>query len=148
MAIILILLLWTSHTTAPVIVGALVTFPMLYAQFMAAYKDVDTGLFDVSKAFNVSKKDRVFKMYLPLMCPNIFSQAGPAFSLTLKVIVSAEVMANTYKSIGGMLQQSKIYLEIPELFALTLVTIAVGAVAELLFSLLKLTYRKWKRGES
>lgn len=148
MALILILLLWTSRTATPVIVGCLVTFPMVYAQMNAAYAGIDKGLADVAKVYNFTPAQKVFKMYLPLMLPNILSQSGAAYSLTLKIIVSAEVMARTLSSIGGMMQEARNYLEVPELFALTIVTVVAGAVAEALLSLpVKLTDRWTGRGK-
>jgi len=46
--------------------------------------------------------------------------------------VSAEVLANTYKSLGGMMQESRLYLEMPTLFALVVVTFLVGILLETL----------------
>ncbi|MCD8372908.1 MAG: ABC transporter permease subunit [Clostridia bacterium] len=147
MAVIIIILLWTTPRIAPVIVGCLVTFPMVYAQMNAAFTGIDKNLAEVAKVYNFTPSQKVFKMYLPLMLPNVLSQAGAAFSLTLKIIVSAEVMARTYVSIGGMMQEARNYLEIPELFALTIVTIIAGALAEILLSLpVKLT-DKWTKGK-
>ncbi|MCD7729098.1 MAG: ABC transporter permease subunit [Clostridia bacterium] len=147
MALILILLLWTSRTLTPVIVGCLVTFPMVYAQMNAAFGGIDKNLKEVAKVYKFTPSQRVFKMYLPLMLPNILSQSGAAFSLTLKIIVSAEVMSRTLSSIGGMMQEARSYLEIPELFALTIVTVIAGALAEFLLSLpVRLTDR-WTKGK-
>ncbi|MCD8206030.1 MAG: ABC transporter permease subunit [Clostridia bacterium] len=149
MAIILILLLWTSHSAAPVLVGGLVTFPMVYSQMMASYGDVDKKLVDMAKVYGVSRAERIFKIYIPGSLPNILSQTGASFSLTLKVVVSGEIMSNTFRSIGGMMQQARsLYIDIPQLFALTLVTIIVGFVLEFSLSQLRHLCRKWKGGKA
>ena len=83
------------------------------------------------------------KICIPAVLPNILSQTGAVFSLTLKVMVSAEVMARTYVSIGGLMQDAKNFLEIPELFALTLVTVVVGGLLEWALSKLTLLTRRW-----
>ena len=41
-------------------------------------------------------------------------------------------MANTYKSLGGMMQEARLYLEMPTLFALVVVTFLVGILLETL----------------
>ncbi len=146
MAIILIILLWSTPRTAPVIVGGLVTFPMLYAQMSAAFSQTHRELGDVIKVYNIKPVDRIFKIYLPGMLPEVLSQSGAGFSLTLKVIVSAEVMASTYVSLGGMMQLSKSYLEIPELFALTIVTVLAGALFEVALGSLARITDKWNKG--
>ena len=143
MAIILILLLWTSPSAAPVVVSFLVAFPMVYSQFMAAFGGIDVRLAEMAKVYGVPASQRILKIYIPAVLPNILSQTGAVFSLTLKVMVSAEVMARTYVSIGGLMQDAKNFLEIPELFALTLVTVIVGGLLEWVLSKLTLLTRRW-----
>lgn len=146
MAIILILLLWTTPLAAPVIVAFLVTFPLVYAQFSAAFAGVDRKLLEMAKLYGVPRSRRLFKIYVPAVLPNILSQAGAAFSLTLKIMVSAEVMARTYRSIGGLMQDARNYLEIPELFALTVLTVVAGGLLEWALGKLTLLTRKWTCG--
>lgn len=146
MAIILIILLWTNPKTAPIIVGGLVTFPMIYAQMSAAFDRTESELGAVIKVYQIKPTNAIFKIYLPNILADALSQAGAGFSLTLKIIVSAEVMASTYVSIGGMMQQAKSYLEIPELFALTIVTIIAGALFEVAFNQLSRFTKRWNSG--
>ena len=54
----------------------------------------------------------------------------------MKLIVSAEVLANTARSLGGMMQEAKIYMEISQLFALVGVSFLVGLLMEFVLSLL------------
>lgn len=146
MAVILIILLWTSPKTAPVIVGGLVTFPMIYAQMSSAFDRTETELGTVIKVYQIKPHNAIFKIYLPNILADSLTEAGAGFSLTLKIIVSAEVMANTYKSLGGMMQQAKSYLEIPELFALTIITVLVGALFEFAFNRLSRVTKRWNKG--
>lgn len=145
MAIILILLLWTTPLLAPVIVALLVTFPLVYAQFAAAFGGIDTGLVQMAKLYGVPRRERLFKIYIPAVLPNIIAQSGAAFSLTLKIMVSAEVMSRTYMSIGGLMQDARNYLQISQLFALTVITVVAGGVSEWLLGRLNIFTRKWGR---
>lgn len=143
MAIILILLLWTTPLIAPVIVALLVTFPLVYAQFSAAFGGIDTGLVQMAKLYGVPRSERLFKIYIPAVLPNIIAQAGAAFSLTLKIMVSAEVMSRTYMSIGGLMQDARNYLQISRLFALTVITVVASGLFEWLLGRLGIFFRKW-----
>lgn len=146
MAIILIILLWTNPKTAPIIVGGLVTFPMIYAQMSASFNRTEGELGAVIKVYHIKPHNAIFSIYLPNILADALTQAGAGFSLTLKIIVSAEVMANTYKSLGGMMQQAKSYLEIPELFALTIITVILGALFEFAFNRLSRITKRWNKG--
>ena len=130
MAIMLILLIWSTPKDAPVIVAFLALFPMLYTGILAALSTVDKKLEDMCKAYRVPLGKRIFRMYLPMSLPYVLREAAGGVSFGLKLVVSAEILANTYVGLGGMLQLSKIYLETPRMFALTLLVIAVGLVLE------------------
>lgn len=147
MAVLVLILIYTDRTTAPVIVAMLVLFPMSYAQFNVALNGIDEGVVRTAKVFNLTKKQKVFKVYLPLVAPNVLSHLGSNLSFGIKVIVSAEVMALTYTSIGGMIQSANALMDVPRLFALTLVAVILGILVEAVFQLLLTFAFKWTRAE-
>ena len=130
MAIMLVLLLWSTPNRAPVIVAFLALFPMLYTGMSAAISTVDKNLEEMCEIYRVPMKQRVFSMYLPMALPYVLREAASGVSFALKLVVSAEVLASTYVSLGGLLQLSKIYMQTPEMFALALLVIVVGLVLE------------------
>lgn len=130
MAVILMLLLWTTPLLAPVIVSALVLFPAVYAAALAALDEAGEAYGELVRAFRVPLWRRIGKMYLPLAAPSFLKQAGGIFSLGLKVVISGEVLAATYRSLGGMMQEAKMYLEMPRLMALTLLVLLLGFLLE------------------
>lgn len=145
MAVVLMLLLWTTPAVAPVIVSALVLFPAAYAAALAALDEVGEEYGELTRAFRVSAGRKIVKMYLPLAAPPLLKQAGSIFSLGLKVVISGEVMASTYRSLGGMMQEAQTFLSMPRLMALTLITVLLGFALE---GLCRLMYRlivRWRR---
>ena len=90
---------------------------------------------------------KLFKIYLPLVSPNILSQTGPNVSLGIKIRISAEVLANTYKSLGGLMQEARLYVEMPRLAALTLAAVAAGFIFDIALSQLERVTFKWSRKE-
>lgn len=145
LAIILILLIWTTPRIAPVIVTVLVIFPMIYAQMEAAVGGIDGGVKEMLEIYGVRRRERVLKVYLPLISPNILSQTGANVSLGLKIMISAEVLANTAGSLGGLMQTARNFLEMPRLAALTLAAVILGIIVDVAFSQLSRITYKWNR---
>ena len=132
LAVLLILLVWAGAAKAPIIVAFLSLFPMLYAGMSAALSQVDAELVEMSRVYRVPLKKQIFQLYLPSALPYVLREAGAAVSFSLKLVVSAEVVAQTYKSLGGMLQDAKFYAEMPKMFALVTLTFLFGLALELI----------------
>ncbi len=130
MAIILMLLFWTNPRVAPVIVSLLVLMPAFYAATLSAIDEVKERYGGFARAFGVNAGRKIMKMYLPLAGPAVLSQAGAIFSMGLKITISGEVLCNTFQSIGGLMQEAKMFLEMPMLMALTLISILMGFLFE------------------
>ena len=99
----------------------------------------------LSRAYGVTRTRQAFRMYLPLSAPVLLKQAGSIFSLGLKVVISGEVLASTYRSLGGMMQEAQIYLQMPRLMALTLLTVLMGFALEGLCRLAYVLIVRWRR---
>lgn len=132
LALLLIILVWTGAATAPMVVAFLSLFPMLYVGGSAALSGVDKELIEMSRVYGVPLKKRILQLYLPAAAPYVLKEAGAALAFSLKLVVSAEVLANTYKSLGGLMQEARIYQEMPTLFALVLLTFILGLLMECL----------------
>ncbi|MBP5242181.1 MAG: hypothetical protein J6Z36_00640 [Clostridia bacterium] len=63
MAILLMLLIWSTPSFAPVVVAFLALFPLLYTATGAALNSVDKKLVEMSKIYRVPLHKRVFQMY-------------------------------------------------------------------------------------
>ena len=136
LAVLLILLSVLGAAEAPVAVAFLSLFPMLYTGILAALSGIDTHIVAISRIHGADVWTRITRIYLPLSAPYVLREVGAALAFSLKLVVSAEVLANTAKSLGGMMQEAKIYAEIPQLFALVFVTFTVGLLLELSVAIL------------
>lgn len=133
-AVVLILLFWTSSKVAPVIVAMLVVMPTAYTQIVNSFNALDKT---VAEAGRVDGADefQVFRcIELPQTTYALFSTIGSGLSLSLKLMVAAEVVAQTANSIGYMLNTSKAYFEISEMLALVCVSVIFGVAVELIFN--------------
>ena len=132
MAVLLMILLWTNASVAPVVIAWLVLFPMLYSSVLSAISSVDNKLIEMSSVYGVGARRRITQLYLPTVFPIIGRDSGAALSFAMKLVVSAEVMSNTFQSMGGNMQQASLYDQTPTLFALTLFVFLIGYLLECL----------------
>lgn len=133
-AVVLLLVLWTNSQVAPVIVTFLVVFPTLYNNLYAALCGIDKDLNEMCKVFGVEGKKRLKKVVFPQIAPEFISAAGAGLTLNLKLMVAAEVIAQTTHCMGYLLKNTKAYFEYPTMLALVLVTVITGLIIEWAFS--------------
>ena len=79
-----------------------------------------------------------------MVLPSAVKLAGAGLALTLKLMVAAEVLAQTANSLGGLMNLAKTYLETAELLALLLVTVAAGLLFEGAAKLISRRIGRWK----
>jgi len=145
MAVILLVLVWAPAYIAPIVVTFGVVFPNCYGQIKAAVDTIDPNLITMAKVFNLSKKDRFYKIYFKQSLPYLLRCIGIDFSFSFKVMVSGECMAGTSKCIGELITKAKAASKIAELTALIIMAIVIAVLLDLILSqLVRITY-KWNR---
>ncbi len=146
MSIILITVLWFDHQSTPVVIAFLITFPMLYTSVLTAMKNVDYRLIEMANAYKVPFFKKLLKLYVPSVTPDYLMAMKNAVSLSLKVTIAAEVIAQTRVSIGGFMQGDMGNFDIAGLFGWTIVAVFFSYLLELLIALARhLVVRRWKR---
>lgn len=145
MSLILLTIIWLNSDTSPLLVGFFIVFPIMYGSFYTAIISVDDDLIQMSKAYNVSKKDMIFSLFLPNIAPSFFDSVRSTISLNVKIIISAEVLAQTKKSMGVMMQISKAQLDTATLLAWTLIAIILSYVLEFLVYFIKKSVIRWEK---
>lgn len=143
-AVVLLLAFWTDSYVAPVIVTSLVVFPMLVTNVKETLESVTDEQLIMCKAFNVKPRDVMVKVRLPQIAPGLLQAVGAGLSLNLKLMVAAEVLAHTAKSIGYYLNLASIYDKLPVMTALVLSVVIIGLLTEGLFNFLSARVSKWK----
>lgn len=129
-AVILILYAFLSGNAMAIVVGFLIAFPIMYSAFYSAITGVDKDLVEMAKVYKVRPLDIVRGIYVPLVMPCLFDTSKSTLSLTLKVVVAAEILANVQDSLGGKIQVANASFEIAYLLAYTLVAIVFSFVLE------------------
>ena len=130
---IVIALLWLSGRRLSIFISFLMVLPVLYANALQGFRAADRQLLEMAQVFRMPRFRRVRCIFLPALAPYLKSACHVALGLCWKAGVAAEAIAVTEKSVGGMLYDAKVYLEIPDLFSWTVLIVAVSLGFEKLF---------------
>lgn len=143
--IILALILFSSRSLAALI-SFLMVLPIIYTNVLAGIEAADRQLLDMADVFQIPAGRRVRYIYLPQVMPFFRSGSTVALGLCWKSGIAAEVIGIPAGSIGEHLQQAKIYLDMPDLFAWTLVIVLVSlAFEKTVLALLARTAKRLER---
>ncbi len=134
LAIILIALVWFRTEVVPVFVAFLMAFPVIIGNVVQGIGAVDEGLVAMARVYRVGRRKRILGLYLPSVLPFIASGASAALGLSWRVVVAAEVLSQPVLGIGTGLQEAKIRLETPRVFAWTAAALLVSRLTEGAFS--------------
>ncbi len=124
-------LVWVKSIYLSTVISFLMVLPIVYFNIHNGLKNVKKmPYFDMAKVFKVPFLRQVKCLYIPLLMPYFSSTISVGLGLALKSGVAAEVIGLPNNSIGINIYNSKIYLEISDLFAWTIVIILLGALIE------------------
>ena len=140
---ILLVLLWTGRDAVPAVIAALMVLPVVWDSLSQGIRAVDPKLLELGRAYRFSRGKLLTLLYLPSLRPYLLSALTTGAGLAWKSGVAAEVLCLPLPALGTQIYQTKYYLEIPELFAWTGVTVALSLLLE---GLLRLGARHWTRG--
>jgi len=136
-AVILILYAFMDSDAMAIVVGFLIAFPIMYSSFYTAISTVDKDLIDMARLYKVRPLDRVTRIYLPCIADCLFDTSRATLSLTLKVVVAAEIITSIAHSIGGKIHAAAGYEELSYLLAWTMVAIIFSFALEWTVAALK-----------
>lgn len=128
---ILLILLWTGRDHVPGIIAALMVVPVVWENLSQGIRATDPKLLEMAKAYRFSRLKTAVLIYWPSIRPYFGAAVTTAMGLAWKSGVAAEVISLPKLAIGTEIYQSKLYLEIPDLFAWTLVVIAMSLLLEM-----------------
>ena len=145
-AIIPIIIVWTNANTyvTPVVVTMMVVLPTVYVSVYNSIDVVDDNLIETCKLFGLSEREILKKVQIPQILPPMLLTIGTGISLNLKLMVAAEVLSATSRSIGALLNNASQLAEVSQMLAIVVVAVALSLIIEGVFSLLSKKVGKWK----
>ena len=127
---IVLLLLFLGRDLLPVVIVVLMALPVIWGNVCAGIRNTDPLLLRTAKVFGFSRGRTLRRVYLPSVMPYFLSACRTALGLGWKSGIAAEVLTVPALSIGKLLIEAKLYLEVPDLFAWTLAVILCSLVIE------------------
>lgn len=137
MAVILLSTLWLDYSESPILIGFLISFPLMYSAFYSALSSVDGKLLEMANVFLVPRRDKIMLIYVPSVLPPVFDSVQSVVSLTVKVVIAAEVIAQTKASIGIEMLKSNIVFDIGYLIAWTVAAVVLSYLLEIVVAIVK-----------
>ena len=144
LAVILLLLFWTDNQVAPIIVTMLVVLPTSYTHLKSAMDGVDKTVLEAGKVDGANFTQLLFKVEFPQIAPAFFSEIGSGISLNFKLMVAAEVISATIKSLGNLLNNANYNGDIAGMLAMVCLAVIFGILVEFIFNKISKKVGEWK----
>lgn len=137
---IILALIWFSSRTLSILISFIMVLPIIYTNVRSGIQAVDSNLLEMAELFRIPFFRRVRYIELPQVLPYFQAACAVSLGLCWKSGIAAEVIGMPEGSIGERLQQAKVYLDTPDLFAWTfvIVVLSLGFEKLMLFLLEKL----------
>ena len=143
---IILALIWFSSRNLAVLISFLMVLPVIYSNVLEGIAATDRQLLEMAQVFRIPAGRRIRYLYVPQVLPFFHAGCAVALGLCWKAGVAAEVIGMPQGSIGERLQQAKVYLDTPDLFAWTLVVVLISLAFEKVFlALLRGAVRRSER---
>ncbi len=142
--IILLALIWLKSDYAPILIGFLIIFPIMYSNVVEGIYNVDSDLIEMADMYEIRRWRILREVYMPSIISYLMAGISTALGLNLKVVIAAEVLSQSVNSIGDNFYLEKIKLNTAGVFAWIIVAIIISWFFDLI---LRNTYRrivKWK----
>lgn len=130
MAVILLALIWLESEKAPILVGFIVIFPVIYENVVQGIRNVDVKLVEMMNIYEIKSFDRLKDLYIPSIGSYLHGAMATAMGLNLKIIIAAEVLSQPRISMGTSFQLEKSNLNTAGVFAWSLLTILLAGILE------------------
>lgn len=141
MGLIILALIWLDSESAPIAIGLMIVFPIIYNNIYLGMKQIDKKLIEMGKLYNLSKQDIFCSIYLPSLSPYIKSSLISGVGLNFKIIIATEVISQPKFGIGTNLQIERANLNTSAVFAWILIVVASVYIFDLIVEYLFSKYR-------
>lgn len=142
--IILLALIWLKSEYAPILIGFLIIFPVMYSNVVEGIYNVDSDLIEMAHMYDVKKWRILKEVYIPSIVSYLMAAMSTALGLNLKIVIAAEVLSQSINSIGDSFYFEKINLNTPGVFAWIIVTITISWCFDFILGNIYKRITKWK----
>ncbi len=142
-AITLVVIILLPSQYSPVLVALLVVLPIMYNALLLALDGLSDQL-QMCKVYGVPSSSTIGYVYVPTMLPLLVHHSKTTLVLALKVVVSAEVLANTIDSIGSGMYSARVNIATAQLLAWTVICLVICFAIQGIVALCQYLVRRWR----
>ncbi|HEU24321.1 MAG TPA: ABC transporter permease subunit, partial [Mesoaciditoga lauensis] len=122
----------------PVVISFLSLLPISIFTTATGVRSTDRNLIEMAKVYKVSQIRIIRTIYLGSLVPFIFSTVEVIIGDVWKVIIVSEYLCGS-DGIGVLISWARQYVDVPRIYALTIIAVALGITSE---RFVKLFFRK------
>lgn len=126
----ILLIVWFQSGKVPVMIAALMVIPIIWEGTLAGIRSADPQLLEMADVFGFGAFKKALRIYLPAAASSFLAAYKVSLGLAWKSGVTAEVIASPAVAIGRELSNGKVYLETADVFAWTIVVVALSLLLE------------------
>lgn len=127
---IILALVWFHSSTLPIFISFLMVLPMIWSSVESGLENIDKKYPELAFVYGLSPLKTFFEIKVPFILPSFISTALTGLGFAWKSGIAAEVICRPGASLGNMLQEAKLYISTPDVFALTAVVAVLSLIIE------------------
>lgn len=127
---VILLLFWVDSSRLSTCIAFLIVLPVIFTNVRSGIRGADPKLLEMAQVFRLSAWKKIRYIYVPAALPAFAAACSVGLGFCWKAGIAAEVIGLPAHSVGSELYNAKLYLMTPELFAWTIVIVAISAVFE------------------
>lgn len=129
-SVTILLLVWIRSVNLSILLVALVVSPLIYEAVVSGLEASDPEMIEVFQVFRTPQVNRWRLLYLPQIKAYLEPALSYALGFAWKAGISGEILAQPTQTIGEEIYYAKLYLDMPALFAYTLVVVLISLITE------------------
>ena len=129
---IILALVWIKSAYLSVFISFLMVTPMIWSSVESGIENIDKRYLEMAHIFKIGPVKTLFQVKIPFLMPSFISACANALGFAWKSGIAAEVICRPVGSLGRLLQDAKLYLETPTVFALTAVVVLLSLALEII----------------
>lgn len=143
MVLVVLSLVWFDKDKTPFVVGFAIIFPILYEGIRNDLVQIDKKIIDMAQIYEVSIKDKIKRIYWPIIKFHLIGIFVSTFSLTFKVVIAGEVHGQPKFGIGSQIQLEKVNFNTSGIFAWIVIIVIISLILEAINKLLNEKTYRW-----
>lgn len=146
-ALVVLALVWFgTGDTGPLVVTALIIFPLVFAHIVEGILALDQRLVQMVRLYRAPFSIRVQDLYLPGIAGPLLASAQVVTGMGVRVGIMAELLGSP-SGIGSAMAMARVNLMMPELFAWIVVSVTLVLALELALGPVRRSLLAWRGDE-